>query len=156
MGAAPTTKHFTLTLPYGLAISAELLAKRENRTVSELFEEAVLAYCRQHSDAILAEINEYAATRNPMGYTEEDVPRLIKEMRAERAFEDKGGIVEEIELSGQRIRTLKSLLRRGLKAVFVGLNPSPVSVNRGHYYQGKLGQRFWARLREYNADFKPP
>jgi TDG/mug DNA glycosylase family protein len=33
--------------------------------------------------------------------------------------------------------------------VFVGLNPSPVSVQRGHYYQGRLGQRFWNRLREY-------
>jgi TDG/mug DNA glycosylase family protein len=36
-----------------------------------------------------------------------------------------------------------------LRAVFVGLNPSPVSVRAGHYYQGQLGRRFWNRLREH-------
>jgi hypothetical protein len=39
--------------------------------------------CRQQPEAFLSQITEYAATRNPMGYTEEDVPRLIKEWRAE-------------------------------------------------------------------------
>ena len=31
----------------------------------------------------LDELGEYAASRNPKGYTETDVPRLIKEVRAE-------------------------------------------------------------------------
>lgn len=35
-------------------------------------------------------------------------------------------------------------LRGGL--LFVGLNPSPVSVRAGHYYQGQLGRTFWKRL----------
>jgi predicted DNA-binding protein len=133
MAVAPTTKQYTISLPYGLALSAELLAKRKGRTVSELFQEAVRAYSRQRSDAILAEITDYATTRNPMGYSEEDVPGLIKELRAARAVEANGEIVEEIELNGQKVRTLKSLLRRGLRAVFVGLNPSLISVERGHY-----------------------
>jgi len=30
--------------------------------------------------------------------------------------------------------------------LFVGLNPSPVSVETGHYHQGQLGQMFWRRL----------
>jgi TDG/mug DNA glycosylase family protein len=30
--------------------------------------------------------------------------------------------------------------------LFVGLNPSPVSVRAGHYHQGTLGRRFWGRL----------
>ena len=30
--------------------------------------------------------------------------------------------------------------------VFVGLNPSPVSVEAGHYHQGRLGRTFWRRL----------
>lgn len=102
MVVAPTTKQYTISLPYGLALSAELLAKRESRTVSELFQEAVLAYSRQRSDSILAEINEYAATRNPVGYTDEDVPRLIKELRTARALEVQGEIVEEIELDSQK------------------------------------------------------
>ena len=34
-----------------------------------------------------------------------------------------------------------------LRAVCVGINPSPVSVAAGHYYQGRLGQLFFSRLR---------
>jgi TDG/mug DNA glycosylase family protein len=30
--------------------------------------------------------------------------------------------------------------------LFVGLNPSPVSVRAGHYHQGRLGRTFWHRL----------
>jgi TDG/mug DNA glycosylase family protein len=30
--------------------------------------------------------------------------------------------------------------------LFVGLNPSPVSVLAGHYHQGRLGKSFWRRL----------
>lgn len=30
--------------------------------------------------------------------------------------------------------------------LFVGLNPSPVSVAAGHYHQGTLGRRLWQRL----------
>jgi double-stranded uracil-DNA glycosylase len=48
---------------------------------------------------------------------------------------------------GHEIRTLEDLLRPGLHAVCVGINPSPVSVEVGHYYQGRLGQRFFGRLR---------
>src|SRR6185295_7845734 len=35
-------------------------------------------------------------------------------------------------------------LRDGL--LFIGLNPSPVSVEAGHYHQGRLGRTFWRRL----------
>lgn len=48
---------------------------------------------------------------------------------------------------GERVETLADLLRPGLRAVCVGINPSPVSVRAGHYYQGQLGQRFFGRLR---------
>jgi TDG/mug DNA glycosylase family protein len=30
--------------------------------------------------------------------------------------------------------------------LLVGINPSPPSVARGHYYQGRLGRRLWKRL----------
>ena len=43
---------------------------------------------------------------------------------------------------------LADLLRSGLRAVIVGINPSPVSVAAGHYYQGANGKRWWAALRE--------
>jgi TDG/mug DNA glycosylase family protein len=30
--------------------------------------------------------------------------------------------------------------------LLVGINPAPVSVRAGHYYQGRLGHRLWSRL----------
>src|SRR5438874_2082222 len=51
------------------------------------------------------------------------------------------------EWMGEQVTTLEDLLRLGLRAVCVGINPSPVSVEAGHYYQGRLGQGFFARLR---------
>lgn len=30
--------------------------------------------------------------------------------------------------------------------LLVGINPAPISVARGHYYQGKIGRRLWKRL----------
>jgi TDG/mug DNA glycosylase family protein len=52
---------------------------------------------------------------------------------------------------GHRVETLADLLRPGLRAACIGINPSPVSVARGHYYQGQIGRRFWRRLRETGA-----
>jgi len=51
-----------------------------------------------------------------------------------------------IEIVGASVETLADLppLRGGL--LFVGLNPSPVSVTAGHYHQGTLGRTFWRRL----------
>jgi TDG/mug DNA glycosylase family protein len=51
------------------------------------------------------------------------------------------------EWMGEQAETLEDLLRPDLYAVCVGINPSTVSVERGHYYQGLLGQQFYARLR---------
>jgi hypothetical protein len=50
------------------------------------------------------------------------------------------------EPMGKETFTLADLLRPGLRAVVVGINPSPISVAAGHYYQGRLGQRFFKRL----------
>jgi TDG/mug DNA glycosylase family protein len=50
------------------------------------------------------------------------------------------------EWIGEEVETLGDLLRPGLRAVVVGINPSPVSVAKGHYYQGRSGQRFFERL----------
>jgi TDG/mug DNA glycosylase family protein len=51
------------------------------------------------------------------------------------------------EWRGTEVETLEDLLRPGLRAVVVGINPAPVSVAAGHYYQGRLGQVFFGRLR---------
>ena len=47
---------------------------------------------------------------------------------------------------GEEVETLADLLRSGLRGVVVGINPSPVSVAVGHYYQERVGQAFLRRL----------
>jgi TDG/mug DNA glycosylase family protein len=51
-----------------------------------------------------------------------------------------------LTIAGRRVETLLDLPPERGGLLFVGLNPSPVSVEAGHYHQGRLGQRFWKRL----------
>lgn len=57
--------------------------------------------------------------------------------------------IETIDIKGKNVDTLKELLQPGLRAVFVGINPAPITVDCGHYYQGRLGKQFWMRLQNY-------
>ena len=85
MPATRRSRVFTISMPPEMAASAEALAQagRENRTMSELFSEAFRAYNEHQIARFFHEMGEYAKTRNPRGYTEEDIPRLIDEVRAE-------------------------------------------------------------------------
>lgn len=51
-----------------------------------------------------------------------------------------------IEIGGRAVETLADLPPLRDRLLFVGLNPSPVSVEAGHYHQGQLGRAFWGRL----------
>jgi double-stranded uracil-DNA glycosylase len=51
-----------------------------------------------------------------------------------------------LEIDRDRVETLADLPPARNRLLFVGLNPSTVSVEAGHYYQGRLGRRFWQRL----------
>ena len=51
-----------------------------------------------------------------------------------------------IDLDGIATATLADLPPLRDHLLFVGLNPSPVSVDAGHYHQGRLGRSFWRRL----------
>jgi TDG/mug DNA glycosylase family protein len=51
-----------------------------------------------------------------------------------------------VSIDGVPIETLADLPPQRDGLLFVGLNPSPVSVRAGHYHQGRIGQRFWRRL----------
>jgi double-stranded uracil-DNA glycosylase len=53
-----------------------------------------------------------------------------------------------VDWMGERIETLADLFPAEPRAVCVGINPAPTSVEAGHYYQGRQGQRFFARLRQ--------
>jgi TDG/mug DNA glycosylase family protein len=52
-----------------------------------------------------------------------------------------------MEWMGEKIVTLEDLLRPALRVLCIGINPALTSVERGHYYQGRSGQSFLARLR---------
>jgi len=51
-----------------------------------------------------------------------------------------------IVIDGRPVETLADLPPLRDRLLFVGLNPSPVSVEAGHYHQGRLGRAFWGRL----------
>jgi CopG family transcriptional regulator / antitoxin EndoAI len=80
MATTRSSRVYTISLPAELAQKAEALARRDSRSMSELFREAFHTYYAQQARRSLEEIGEYAAGRNP-GYSEADVPRLIKEVR---------------------------------------------------------------------------
>jgi CopG family transcriptional regulator/antitoxin EndoAI len=75
-----TSRVYTISLPPELAQKAEALARRDSRSMSELFREAFRCYYAEDARKSLMEIGEYAQARNP-GYSESDLPRLIKEVR---------------------------------------------------------------------------
>ena len=79
-----TTKQFTVSFPPELAEQVERTAKAENRTLSELFREAFRSYEAQRMRRILRSSQREVAANNPLGYTEADVPRLVKEYRASK------------------------------------------------------------------------
>ena len=81
---ARKSRVYTISLPLELAQGAEALAQRDSRTMSELFREAFRTYSAQLARRTLDELGEYAAERNPQGYTEADAPQLIEEARAEK------------------------------------------------------------------------
>ena len=51
---------------------------------------------------------------------------------------------------GRQIDTLADILSDDMNVLFVGLNPTPISVERGHYHQGTRGRQFWNLLVEYS------
>jgi TDG/mug DNA glycosylase family protein len=59
-----------------------------------------------------------------------------------------GPFLTTVAVDGVDTTTLADLPPARDRLLFVGLNPSPVSVEAGHYHQGRLGRRFWGRLIE--------
>ena len=51
-----------------------------------------------------------------------------------------------IVVDGAEVETLADLPPLRDRLLFIGLNPSPVSVQAGHYHRGTLGRTFWRRL----------
>jgi len=51
-----------------------------------------------------------------------------------------------VVVDGASVDSLADLPPLRDRLLFVGLNPSPVSVAAGHYHEGRLGHTFWRRL----------
>jgi predicted transcriptional regulator len=83
-----TTKTLSVTLPPDMLTRAEALAKKENRTMSELVREALRYYERQRW---WDQMNAYGrATAEAAGISsEEDVVNAIHAMRQERPVRKK-------------------------------------------------------------------
>jgi TDG/mug DNA glycosylase family protein len=97
-----------------------------------------------------------AATRNelqrPLAPADRRAPVLTALTSIPGAAKD--GHTIEVDWLGETVRTLADLLRPGLRAVTIGINPAPVSVHAGHYYQGRAGQTFYRRL--HSIGLLPP
>lgn len=63
-----------------------------------------------------------------------------------------------IKENGEEYQTLKDILPETgpLNILFIGKTPSPVSVEKGHYFQGVQGRMFWNRLVKYGLMEEPP
>jgi predicted transcriptional regulator len=82
-----TTKTLSITIPPEMLSRAEALAKKENRTMSELVREALRHYERQRW---WEETNAYGRARaQALGIHEEDVDKLIHEYRQEKRAREK-------------------------------------------------------------------
>lgn len=78
-----STKQFTISLPPEMAEQVVAAAKAESRTVSELFREAFRTYRAQRIHTLLGTSIEEGRRLKHQGYTQDDVERLIHEVRAE-------------------------------------------------------------------------
>jgi len=104
----------------------------------------------------------YFTLREPAGPVEpgpEGKPPPTKGRRLVKPSKSRGlssvGHRTVLRWRGREIETLADIVDVDLLVLFVGLNPSPVSVAQGHYHQGRLGQRFWRMLVEHQV-LPPP
>lgn len=80
-----TTRQFTISLPPELAEQVTATAKAESRTISELFREAFRSYRAERVRTLLDASQQAGRRKRNLGYTPDDVERLIHETREEEA-----------------------------------------------------------------------
>jgi len=78
-----SSRVFTISFPQDLAKQVDKVAKEESRNFSELFREAFRTYRMQRMRQRMQADLEYARSRNPKGYREDDVEGFVDEARAE-------------------------------------------------------------------------
>jgi mismatch-specific thymine-DNA glycosylase len=57
-----------------------------------------------------------------------------------------------IHVDGKEVKTLADILpnEKKMKILFIAKTPTPISVEKGHYFQGHQGKMFWNKLIDYN------
>jgi double-stranded uracil-DNA glycosylase len=61
------------------------------------------------------------------------------------------GYQVHVDWMGEQILTLADIWPEHPRAMIVGINPAPASVEAGHYYQGNFGMRQMQRLAQAGA-----
>ena len=85
-----TTKNVSITMPIAMVKDAARLAKRENRTMSELMREALRRYQREREWEVLRSYGKISSEMNDLR-DEEDVVNLVRRVRHEMAQEETSG-----------------------------------------------------------------
>ena len=83
MSRSRASRVFTISFPEDLAQQVEKLAQQESRNISELFREAFRSYRLERIHRKLDTVRGKTRGANRPTYTEEDVARLVDEIRAE-------------------------------------------------------------------------
>ena len=132
-------------------ISIGRACEESGRTHWELIELAQsggIAYRIDVEDAISRARGVMAKRRDrvaesALGYS---APMAGGHVTATRTRHDRASGTDAGAMAGGPGGTLPDLPPRPGGVLVVGVNPSPRSAQRGHYYQGKLGLRLWKRL----------
>jgi metal-responsive CopG/Arc/MetJ family transcriptional regulator len=83
MSRSRASRVFTVSFPEDLAQQVEKLAQQESRNISELFREAFRSYRLERIHRKLDTVRGKTRGANRPTYTEDDVERLVDEIRAE-------------------------------------------------------------------------
>jgi double-stranded uracil-DNA glycosylase len=149
------TEQINLRLDADIVSALERVARAESTdratTVRRLLEASLRQWEVEHA------IDEYRRGDVSLGRAAEDAGltqwELQELLRRERVAypldveEVSSRLLElgvDVEWSGEP--TLPDLPPQLGGVLLVGINPAPVSVAAGHYYQGQLGRRLWRRL----------
>jgi TDG/mug DNA glycosylase family protein len=92
--------------------------------------------------------------RVPHSMTAEDVRESLAGLE-DGAGGPRPGFQTEADWRGSPVVTLADVPPKEGGILLLGINPAPASVASGHYYQGQLGKRMWARLRQLGLLSEP-
>ena len=104
-------------------------------------------FTREEADALIREFEGVKPARSSVRRTKAQSGAPLRTAQVQHSSAEPDHRVV-IEWMGEKVETLADLLRPGLKAVVVGINPALISVEAGHYWQGRTGKTLWRRLQE--------